>query len=300
MRLSIGAIELVSVALVATLAAAAPSKVAGQDLDEAAAACLGCHAANPDRRGSGIDADRFVASVHASLGCRMCHSAGYDGFPHTASEEQKAGDCTTCHTGSGEPYHFGWIYHEVRASVHGRLVSEEFACTECHDPHEYLPVHRAPDLRTAIENANRQCLTCHGLEDEAAENDEPHSIAHLVEVHSFLPRLRSHARSARCVECHTPSREQTVHLILSARSAVRECVECHTADSALLDKLYRHMAKEDRRAGFINSVILNDYYVVGATQNKKLDNVMWGLFGLSLLGVCVHGAIRVLTRSGRS
>jgi len=300
MRLSSLVIGQVSVALMATLATAAPSELTGQELDEADAACLGCHAADPDRPGSGIDADRFLASVHKSLGCRMCHSAGYDGFPHTATEEQRAGDCTTCHTGSGEPYHFALIFHEVRASVHGRLVSEEFACIECHDPHEYLPAQKATGLLAAIETTNRRCLACHGLEGEAAEGDERHSLAHLVETHSFLPRLRSHARSARCVECHTPSREQTVHLILSARSAVRECVECHTADSALLEKLYRHKAEEDREAGFVNSVILNNYYMVGATQNKMLDELMWGLFGVSLLGICVHMTIRLATGSKRS
>ena len=300
MRLPSHAIESVSIMVLAMSIAAVPSKLSGQELDEAAVECLGCHAANPESPGSGIRTERFAASVHALLGCRMCHSTGYEGFPHTATEEQKAGDCTSCHTGGGEPYHFGWIVNEVRASVHGRLVSEEFACNECHDPHEVLPVHRATDLREAIAEANRRCLDCHGLEGGAATESERHSLARLIEVHSFLPRLRQHATSARCVECHTPGREQTVHLILSARSAVRDCVECHTANSALLDKLYRHKAEEDRRAGFVNSVILNDYYVVGATQNKELDNVMWGLFGLSLLGICVHGVVRVATGSQRS
>jgi hypothetical protein len=229
----------------------------------------------------------------------MCHSAGYQDFPHTASEEQKVGDCVVCHTGSGEPYHFRWIVHEVRASIHGKMVSEEFACTECHDPHEYVPTHRATDLRAAIAEANWRCLACHGPESEEDTASDRHSLAHLIEVHSFLPRFVSHARSARCVECHTPSREQTVHLILSAKSAVRDCVQCHTADSALLEKLYRHMAAEDRRSGFVNSVILNNYYMVGATQNKMLDDVMWGLFGLALLGVGVHGVVRLATGSKR-
>jgi len=299
MRLPSHVIKSVPFVVLAMLIASVLSKLSGQELNEAVAACLGCHAANPDSAGSGIRAEQFAVSVHASFGCGMCHSTGYQEFPHTATEEQKAGDCTSCHIGSGEPYHFDWIINEVRASVHGRLVSEEFACIECHDSHEILPVHRATDLREAIAEANGRCLSCHGQEGEAATESERHSLAHLIEVHSFLPRLGEHARSARCVECHTPEHEQTVHLILSARSAVRECVECHTANSALLDKLYRHMAEEDRQAGFVNSVILNNYYMVGATQNKRLDNVMWGLFGLSLLGICVHGTVRLATGSQR-
>jgi hypothetical protein len=274
--------------------------LAGQELDEAATACLACHAANPENPATGIVAATFAASVHASLGCRMCHSTGYAGFPHTATEEQKAGDCTACHRGSGEPYHFSWIANEVKASIHGRMVSEDFACTECHDPHAVLPVHRATDMRAAIAAVNQGCLHCHGQDDEAAQESERHSLGHLIEVHSFLPQLERHANSARCVECHTPGREQTVHLILSANSAVRDCVECHTANSAMLEKFYRHMAEEDRQTNFVNSVILNNYYMVGATQNRRLDKVMWGLFGVSLLGIVIHGAARLVTGGARS
>jgi hypothetical protein len=180
------------------------------------------------------------------------------------------------------------------------MVSEDFACTECHDPHAVLPVHRAADLRTAIAEANQGCLHCHGLADATLWGDERHSLGHLIEVHSFLPRLEQHANSARCVECHTPSREQTVHLILSSNSAVRDCVECHTANSVLLEKLYRHRAEEERQDNFVNSVIMNNYYMVGATQNSRLDYVMWGIFGLSLLGICVHGVTRLATGGARS
>jgi hypothetical protein len=180
------------------------------------------------------------------------------------------------------------------------MVSEGFACLECHDPHDVLPVHRAADPKQAIAAANRRCLGCHGLEGKAAVESPRHSLERLIRVHAFLPRLRQHATSARCVECHTPGREPTVHLILTARSAVRDCVECHTANSALLEKYYRHMAEEDRQDGFINAILLNDYYMLGATRNQRLDNVMWGLFGLALLGICVHGVLRMATRSRRA
>lgn len=277
-----------------------PSELAGQELDEASMGCLSCHAAHPQNPASGILTDEFAASVHASLGCMTCHSTGYSGFPHTATPAQRAGDCTACHSGTGAPYHFTWIVNEVKASVHGRMVSEDFACTECHDPHAVLPVHRAADLRAAIGKANQGCLHCHGLEGEIMRGSEPHSLGHLIEVHSFLPQLERHANSARCVECHTPGREQTVHLILSSNSAVRDCVECHTANSVMLEKLYRHRAEEERQGNFVNSVILNNYYMVGATQNMRLDYVMWGIFGLSFLGICVHGVVRLVTGGARS
>jgi len=286
--------------VLAVLLSAVPSGLTGQEVDEATATCLACHGAGPDDPEGGIRADRFAASVHASLGCTICHASGYQTFPHTASDEQKAGDCTACHRGSGAPYHFEWIQNEVRASVHGKMVSEDFACTECHDPHDVLPVHRAEDQRAAIAEANGRCLSCHGLEGDAVAGNERHSLAHLIQVHTFLPRLRQHASSARCIECHTPGREPTVHLILSARSAVRDCVECHTANSALLEKYYRHMAEEDREEGFLNAVLLNNYYMLGATRNQKLEKVMYGLLGLAFLGICLHGVGRWATRRKRA
>ena len=278
----------------------APLALSGQALDETSARCLGCHGSGPEAPGAGIDADRFLASVHASLGCAVCHARGYLEFPHTSTEAQRAGDCTSCHRSSGAPYHFDWILHEVQASIHGKAVEGGFPCVECHDPHDVLPVHRAADRRDAIARANRRCLGCHGLEGEAAAADARDALTHLIRTHSFLPRLRQHANSARCVECHTPGREPTVHLILSARSAVRDCVECHTANTALLEKYYRHMAEEDRQDGFLNAILLNNYYLLGATRSQKLDSAMWGLFALVLVGICLHGIARFLTRGKRA
>lgn len=283
--------------VIVALVAAASGLSAQQAGD--AATCLGCHGAGSDSPRGTIDAERFAASVHASLGCTMCHGAGYRAFPHTVDEAHRAGDCTSCHQDDGPPYHFGWIVNEVGASVHGKMASQAFACTECHDPHDVLPVHRAANPKEAIAAANRRCLGCHGLEGDAAGEDGRYSLERLIRVHRFLPRLRQHASSARCVECHTPGREPTVHLILSARSAVRDCVECHTANSALLEKYYRHMAEEDRQDGFINAVLLNNYYMLGATRNRRLDIVMWTIFGVSLLGICIHSALRVATSGER-
>jgi len=73
-------------------------------------------------------------------------------------------------------------------------------------------------------------------------------------------------------------------------------VECHTQNSALLEKYYRHMAGEDREEGFVNAVLLNNYYMLGATRNRKLDQAMGALAGLALLGIAVHGLGRWVAR----
>jgi hypothetical protein len=276
----------------------AASSLSAQALDDETLACLDCHAATT-QDSDGIRSEEFAASVHAALGCTACHATGYEDLPHTA--EQKADDCTACHTDSDPPYHFAWIINDVRASVHGRMVSQEFACIECHNPHEILPVQRAPDMRKAIAKVNYSCLECHGQEnDDATPQESRHSLAQLSNTHLFLPQLKRHADAARCVECHTPGREQTVHLILSAKSAVRDCVECHTRDSAMREKFYRHMAEQERQRGLVDSIILNNYYMVGVTRNQRMEYVLWGLFCVSFVGICTHGAIRLATRGKRS
>ena len=66
-------------------------------------------------------------------------------------------------------------------------------------------------------------------------------------------------------------------------------------DSALKTRLYRHLQKEENeRLGFFNSIILTHAYVLGATRNPRLDAIVGGLFALTLLGILVHAAGRVL------
>ena len=68
----------------------------------------------------------------------------------------------------------------------------------------------------------------------------------------------------------------------------------------MLDKFYRHMAAQERQSEFINSLIQNNYYMVGVTRNQRMENVLWALFGVSFAGICVHGAIRLAMRRQRS
>ena len=99
----------------------------------------------------------------------------------------------------------------------------------------------------------------------------------------------------RCVECHTPAGKSLSHEILAKDRAERQCVACHSQDSALKTRLYRHLQKEENeRLGFFNSIILTHAYVLGATRNPLLDAIVGGLFALTLLGILVHAAGRVL------
>ncbi len=251
----------------ALLLAAAPP-VSASELDAASKACLECHADGKEKMGD---------SIHAALGCGGCHS-GCDAVPHKPRKEP-ARDCTSCHSDNVQPYFMSRTAHEVRASVHSRVVDENFACTSCHSPHEFIPVRKMTGVPQVIGIANSACLACH---------DKPE----LAQKHTWIPMWELHTRSARCVDCHTPGREDTVHLILSARSAQRDCVACHGRDSLLLDKLYKHVAREERKSGFVNAAIMNNAYMIGATKYEGLDRASLIGFGAVGAGIALHALAR--------
>jgi hypothetical protein len=51
--------------------------------------------------------------------------------------------------------------------------------------------------------------------------------------------------------------------------------------------------KEERKAGFINGVMLNDTYVIGANQNVVLNRLSLLVFALTLLVIVFHSALRI-------
>ena len=106
----------------------------------------------------------------------------------------------------------------------------------------------------------------------------------------------------RCVECHTPvSKKVMSHEILPAEKAEKRCVACHSADSTLRLRLYKHMVSEERsRVGFVNSMILNEAYVIGATRNVYLDLAL-GIFAAVVVFIIVlHSILRIIAAWVRS
>jgi hypothetical protein len=57
--------------------------------------------------------------------------------------------------------------------------------------------------------------------------------------------------------------------------------------------LYKFKAKEQRRAGFFNGIILNDSYVIGANRNEYLNILSIVIFLGVLIIIGVHTAFRV-------
>jgi hypothetical protein len=119
----------------------------------------------------------------------------------------------------------------------------------------------------------------------------------ILETHEWLPNQAAHFASVRCIECHTSLSDSVLvaHHVQPMELAVKNCSECHSKNSILMASLYKHEAKESRKQyGFINGVILNEAYVIGANRNEILSFAGILLFFLVLGGISVHIIARII------
>jgi hypothetical protein len=242
-----------------------------------------------------IDRDAYYSSVHRSFSCTDCHSWDFNVFPHsveTRLEEQLV--CMDCH-GYDETYahyNFESIEMEFQESIHN---IEDFTCWKCHDPHSYRAfIRTAEDLEEAILYDNNMCLRCHANFDRFSLLTEREEIV-VVESHDWLPNQAAHFKNARCIECHTEINDSILvaHKILPREKAVQKCTECHSRDSRLLHTLYKFQNLEERKGGFVNGIMINNSYVIGANQNIWLNRLSFLVFGLTLLVIAFHTYLRI-------
>jgi len=117
----------------------------------------------------------------------------------------------------------------------------------------------------------------------------------IVESHDWLPNQAAHFASVRCIECHTEINDSILiaHKILPKTEAVQRCTECHSKDTRLMHTLYKFQSLEDRKGGFINGIMINNAYVIGANQNIWLNRLSWLVFGMTLLLIAFHTILRI-------
>lgn len=242
-----------------------------------------------------IDRDAFYSSQHRSFACTDCHSYDYNTFPHsieTRVEEQML--CMDCH-GYDETfaqYHFEDIEVEFQESIHN---IEEFTCWKCHVPHSYKAFMRnAEDLEEAILYDNNMCLRCHANFDRFSLLTDREEIV-VVESHDWLPNQAAHFKNVRCIECHTEVNDSILiaHKILPKSEAVQNCTECHSKDTRLMHTLYKFQSLEERKGGFVNGIMINESYVIGANQNVWLNRLSFLVFGMTLLVIAFHTFLRI-------
>lgn len=246
-----------------------------------------------------IERDLFYTSVHKSFGCTDCHDYEFYNYPHTLdSRFEEHMMCMDCH-GYDEAYaqyNFEGIEMQSAEGIHADL--EGFSCWSCHDPHSYRASMRTSDnLKDAVAYGNDMCLGCHTDFSKFAMHSDREEIL-LIDSHDWLPNQAAHIRSVRCIECHTEISDTILiaHKILPKEEAVRKCAECHSSDSRLMHTLYKFESREDRKAGFVNGVILNDSFVIGANQNPFLTKVSLLILAATLLGMGLHVFLRIRNR----
>ena len=248
-----------------------------------------------------IERDEFYQSNHWSFACTDCHSYDFEMFPHPVEARlEEPYNCSDCH-GYDEQYaqyQFEEIENEYQESTHAEI--EGFSCWKCHDPHSYeVLIRNTDDFEAAILANNNICLDCHSNYSNFQLLTAREEIV-IVESHDWLPNQETHFKNVRCLECHTEINDSILiaHKVLPMDKAVKRCTECHSADSRLLATLYKYQSKEFRGdVGFLNGVILNQSFVVGAHRNVILNYLSYIIFAGVIFVLLVHMFFRIIKKS---
>jgi len=242
--------------------------------------------------------DEFYESNHKSFSCSDCHSPDYVNFPHPGELRMEVKyNCLDCHGGddSFSSFDFEEIDTDYRQSTHSMLEEEGFSCWKCHDPHSYkINIRDSKNLKETILYDNTICLDCHSDFSRFQLLTEREEI-NILQKHEWLPNQASHFASVRCIECHTRINDSILvsHLIMPKEEAVRRCNECHSSNSLLMASLYKFQSREQRRDGFLNGIILNESYVIGANRNVYLNNISIAIFAIVILIIIIHMVFRI-------
>jgi hypothetical protein len=248
-----------------------------------------------------IDRNKFYQSNHRSFSCTDCHSSDYDKFPHPGElRMEQMYNCIDCH-GNDEKFaqfNFEEIESEYQKSSHFKLEEEGFSCWKCHGPHDYkINIRNTSNLKETILYDNNICLRCHSHYDQFQLLSEKEEI-NILQKHEWLPNQETHFKSVRCIECHTLVNDTILvaHLIKPKAEAVKGCNECHSQNSLLMSSLYKFQSKEQRKDGFLNGIILNQSYVIGANRNEYLNIISLLITGIVLIIIVVHIYFRVIRK----
>jgi hypothetical protein len=207
--------------------------------------------------------------------------------------------CIDCH-GYDEQYarfHFEEIEAEFQQSTHFNATGDAFTCWKCHNPHTYrINIRNSTNINVAIAYDNQICLNCHSDFDRFQLLTDREEID-LIQKHDWLPNQGLHFSKVRCIECHARLNDSLLvaHRIMPKDSAVQRCVECHSQNSRLMSSLYKHQMKENRtQAGFLNAIILNNSFVIGANRNIVLNRISVVIFLTTFGLLLIHLALRMI------
>jgi hypothetical protein len=245
----------------------------------------------------------FYTANHKSFACVDCHAAEYDTFPHPGQLRMETPyNCIDCH-GYDEKYaqyHFEEIETEFQQSTHYNANGDAFTCWKCHNPHSYkISIRDSKNITEAIAYDNNICLNCHS-DFQRFQLLSSREEINIIQKHDWLPNQGLHFSQVRCIECHARPDDSLMvaHRIMPKDKAVKLCVECHSQNSLLMSSLYKFQAKENRtQAGFLNAIILNNAFVIGANRNIVLNRVSVFAF-LAVIGILmIHLLFRMIHKN---
>lgn len=263
--------------------------------------CFGCHTEgglkNPPQAGLDlaklaatlVSPDLYATSAHTGMDCRDCHAGPYASYPHS-QPVVTAKPCIECHA-----RRVSEAKEQFEASVHFKTHPQKFGCQTCHDAHVYSSARRIGKPRDIVRQDNAGCIDCHGSEQRyrtIVGPDKP--FPDFRAAHSWLPNREFHWIGVRCVDCHTTIPASSVsHELFPKEKASKNCVVCHTMQSALSNRLYRHLVDDTELSTlFTNAKVLPESYVIGATRSILIDRIAIILVSLALGVVLAHGALR--------
>ena len=165
-----------------------PLSVSAMEMDD----CLGCHS-DVDEVGDElfIDADKFLPTAHAEMGCMTCHESVTDEHPDDG-EPVTSADCLDCHEELGSEY---------MATEH----ADNATCSDCHNPHQVHGIEAVsgPEM-------NQQCAQCHDSID-------------VMDSHAkWLPQASLHISKLPCITCHTSAESYVIVLNITQKQKKSE------------------------------------------------------------------------------
>lgn len=249
-----------------------------------------------------VKREDFYVSNHRSFSCNDCHDDDYNTFPHPRElRTEEPYMCLDCH-GYDEAYsqfHFEEIEVEYQNSIHFGLEEEGFSCWKCHNPHTYkINVRNTENLIETIVYDNSICLDCHADFDRFQLLTDREGI-NIIEEHQWLPNQALHFQNVRCIDCHTHISDSILvaHQLMPKDSAIKRCVECHSQNSILMSTLYKFESKEQRsKTGYLNAVMLNKSFVIGANRNYYLNIISLVIFLVTIAGIAIHASIIFISK----
>lgn len=277
--------------------------------------CLDCHI--EDQHGSKFAQTlvKYEESVHGRailkgnaeaavcIDCHGVHDLQRESNPTSSVHKSNVHNvCGSCHTKITEEY-----VKSIHGSAVVRGIYDAPTCTNCHGEHDIDNVPHVEkqvfsktgmNFDVIVGNQMVWCVSCHS--DEVTM--KKYNIQTIEAAHAWLPVPEKHWKTVRCVDCHSSYEPPNMsHNILPLNETVKQCEECHSKNSILMTKLFVHEKQQSRdKYGFINGTLLSDAYITGATRNIYLETFSYLLFGLTAIGIVIHGVIRIGTRKNKN